>query len=128
VFYITQLDEQTKLVLEAEASGAFAKSDLEVRPDPEKALVNAIDTARTLTRWLAHELGPTMREVGAEAQIAFSLKADSQGMVMIGMRPGDGQFQCTLTFARAAPPARAEAEPPLEEAATHDDSADDTAQ
>lgn len=108
MFYITHLDDDTSLVLEAETSGAFAKSDLEVKPNPTKALINAVATARTFARFLANELGPTLKETGAEADITFSIKADSQGMVMIGMKPGEGQIHCSLKFGggtRAAAPA-----------------------
>ncbi len=98
MFYMTDLDDETQLVMEAEAGGAFNKNDLEVRPNPQKAFKNAVETAKTLAGHLATELRPTLNATGADAEITFAIKCDSAGMVLISQRTSEGQFLCKLLF------------------------------
>lgn len=98
MFYPTQLDEKTMLYLETETSGAFAKSDLEVRPDPLKALVNAVDLAKTFSRHLAREMKPVLTENNMDAEISFAVRCDGHGSVMIAMDTDKGQLACKLSM------------------------------
>jgi hypothetical protein len=100
MFYQTRLDENTTMIIEAEVGGAFAKSDLEVRPDPDKALVNLVDVASTFAKYIATEFNRALSGQNAEAEVSFAVKADSFGMVMVGMKPNEGQLQCTLRFGK----------------------------
>lgn len=98
MFYPTELDAETTLYIETETSGAFAKSDLEIRPDPLKALVNAIEMAKTLSRHLAKEIKPALREYNMDAELSFGVRCDGHGSVMIAMDKDKGQLSCKLTI------------------------------
>jgi hypothetical protein len=98
MFYVTDLDDDTQIVIEAATSGAFAKSDLEVRPNPRLALQNAITTTGQIAQKFATELRPAMAASRAEAEVSFSVKCDHTGLVMIAMNPTEGQFKVTLSF------------------------------
>ncbi len=129
MFYITDLDDDTQIVIEAATSGAFAKSDLEVRPNPSLALQNAITTTGQIAQKFATELRPTMVATGADAEVSFSMKCDHTGLVMIAMNPGEGQFQITMSFKNPGGGSTArEPFPMLEEEPSFDDSQDATAQ
>ena len=41
-FFLTQITEDTEMLIETETTGAFNKSALEVRPDPKKAFLNTV--------------------------------------------------------------------------------------
>lgn len=132
MFYVTDLDDDTQIIIEAATSGAFAKSDLEVRPDPRLALQNAIATTSQIAQKFAESLRPTMSATGADAEVSFSMKCDHTGLVMIAMNPGEGQFSVTMSFKNsgAALPGTPETAPfpPLESKPTFDDSQDATDQ
>ena len=98
MFYTTDLDDDTQIIIEAATSGAFAKSDLEVRPNPTLALLNAIETCGQIAQKFADGLAPTMAETGADAEVCFSMKCDHTGLVMIAMNPDEGQFKVTMRF------------------------------
>ena len=131
MFYVTDLDDATQIVIEAETSSAFAKSDLEVKPNPTRAFQNAISTSAQVAARFGKELRPVMAETGADAEVSFSMKCDHTGLVMMAMNPDEGQFKVTMRFSRgAAKPnvALAGALAPLGEEPSFDDSQDDTAQ
>lgn len=96
MFYVTDLDDKTQLVIEAETSSAFAKSDLEVRPNPQHALVNAMETATYFAGRLVNEFRDVVNEAGGEAEISYSMKCDHTGLVMLAMNPEEGQVKVTL--------------------------------
>lgn len=96
--YPTRIDDDTLLLLEAEASGAFTKNQGSVEASPITALANAIDMARTLAGHLADELKPTLAEKGMDAEFTFSIKCDGNGQVMISQDTSGGQLLCRLTI------------------------------
>ena len=96
MFYVTDLDDTTQVVIEAETSSAFAKSDLEVRPNPQHALVNAMNTASDFAKRLVLEFREAVDAAGGEAELAFSMKCDHTGLVMIAMNPEEGQLRVSL--------------------------------
>ena len=102
MFYVTDLDDATQVVIEAETSSAFAKSDLEVKPNPTLALQNAIETSARVASRFARELRPVMASTGSDAEVSFSMKCDHTGLVMLAMNPEEGQFKVTLRFDRTA--------------------------
>lgn len=111
MFYVTDLDDKTQLVIEAETSSAFAKSDLEVRPNPQSALVNAMETATYFAGRMVNEFRDVVNEAGGEAEISYSMKCDHTGLVMLAMNPEEGQFKVTLRIKPDAPRAAAPAAP-----------------
>ena len=98
MFYQTKLDENTWVQVESEASGAFTKSDLDVRPDPETAVLKAVEQMEMVARFLAQKMTPAVREYGMDAEIAWSMRIDGNGSVMIGQDVARGQLRCTLTM------------------------------
>lgn len=104
-FYATKIGD-AEILLEAMASGAFAKSDLDIKPDPKAAVVNAVGIVKTVAGYMAQEVAPILRSTGALLEVNFSVRADGNGMVMICEDASQGQFQCSLKFAppRPAPP------------------------
>ncbi len=98
LFYPTNLDDETTLYLEAETSGAFAKNDLEIRPDPLTALASAIVSAEKFSRYIAKTMKPALREHGMDAEITFGVRCDGFGAVMIAQDLGRGQLTCKLTI------------------------------
>jgi len=86
------------LYLEAEASGAFVKSELETRAVPEKAVENAVLSARQLAVYLADQLKPVLTERGMSAEVSFGIRCDGSGTVMIAQELSKGQFACRLTI------------------------------
>ena len=91
-FFKTKLNKTEYVMLEAETSGAFVKSDLEVRPDPETALLTALDTVAKV----AVSLGEKMAGATASTEITFGVKIQPTGLVLISQRPDDGQISCTI--------------------------------
>lgn len=99
--YATKIGE-TALLIEAPASGAFAKSELEITPDKSKAIVNCIDVIKHVARHMVKEIGPITRG-GLAADIAFAVRADGNGLVMVSQDATEGQFQVTLKFVPRRP-------------------------
>lgn len=100
--YLTRLGDK-EILLEAPASDAFAKSDSEVKADPQKALVNCLDTIRTLATAMGQQLGPMMQRSGASFEMSFAVRADGSGLVMVSEDAQTGQFQCTIRFGGRPP-------------------------
>jgi len=106
-FIVSRLDEETVMMVETETTGAFSKSDLEVKPDPERAIYNSVDTITKLSRTISSGVIPSLRDVRASGfEMVFGTKIDGQGAVMLSQRPEDGQFRVTLRWAMGPPPAR----------------------
>lgn len=102
--YMTRIGE-AQVLLEAPASGAFAKSSGESEADPRNAIVNMIKTIRVVAAHLGQEIGPIARATGSVLEVAFAVRADSAGLVMVSESTTVGQLCCTVRIA-PPPPAR----------------------
>lgn len=96
----SKIDDQTWLLIEAETSGAFSKSDFEdSKFTPQLAFLNlctvSAQVALGLTRSLEERLGGTQ----AEVDVTFGVKSDAHGNVMVAMKPDEGQFSVTVRYA-----------------------------
>lgn len=100
--YLTQLGD-TSILLEAPASGGLSKSDSEVKADPRKAVMNILDTVKTMVKYMGDDLGPTLRASGAGFEMSFAVRADLSGLVMVSEDASKGQFQCVVRWAPSAP-------------------------
>ena len=98
MFYATQLDKDTRILIEADATGAFTKSDLEDRPDPETAVQNAIKTVGKVGAALAQQVGAQFEGTGCAFEVTFSVKVDSYGAVMVATSPEAGQIKCAVIY------------------------------
>jgi Trypsin-co-occurring domain 1 len=89
----TELEGDRLILLEAEPSADFNKSELEVRPSPmlafERSMAAIGEIGRTLSARVRHELDGT----GAEtAEVTFGVKIDGAGSVMIAQESARSQF------------------------------------
>ncbi len=107
--YLTRIGDK-QILLEAPASGAFAKSASEVDADPRTAMENMIKTIKTMANVMGKELGPTVRATGGSLEIAFAVRADGSGLVMVSESADVGQIRCNLRW--VPPPRRAPGPPP----------------
>lgn len=108
--YITYLGD-TAILLEAPVSGGLSKSESEVQPNPDKAIANVIEMIKLLVGHVGAEVAPALRRTGAAFDLSFSVRADSQGLVMISEHANVGQFQCTVKFPPMRPPGPPPARP-----------------
>ena len=100
-FFVTRLDESTQCLIECETSGAFSKSDLEIKPDPEQAVIIAMSTIVKIAEVMGRN-SAQLKSAGAnEFDIDFGIKVDGVGSVMIAQRVDEGQFRVALRFAAA---------------------------
>ncbi len=103
--YLTFMGEQ-QVLLEAPASGAFAKSDLEVQPDPLKALENMLILIKQVAVHTGRTVGPALAQANGALEMKFAVRADAFGLVMISEASDVGQFQCTLKLLPPRPAPR----------------------
>lgn len=105
--YMTNMGDK-QILFEAPASGAFSKSDLEVQPDPLRALENIIGLIRDVAEHAGKEIGPALARTGSAMELRYAVRADAFGLVMLSESPTTGQFQVTLKLVppRPRPPKR----------------------
>jgi hypothetical protein len=106
-FIVSRLDEETLVMVECETTGAFSKSDLEIKPDPERAIFNSVESIARIARTFSAGIVPNLREIRANSfELNFACKVDGNGSVMVSQRSDDGQFRITLRWAPspAGPP------------------------
>lgn len=109
-FYISRLGD-TDIVLEAPATGAFAKGASDVDADPRTAIVNIIRTIRSVGEAMGRELVPMCNSMGAALDVNFGVRADSYGVVMVSQNTSEGQFNVTVRIV-PRPPSRPPGPPP----------------
>jgi hypothetical protein len=97
--FMTELDDagEVLFLMEAETTGAFAKSSLGVKPNPLKCFKQTVGAIGMMAEQLANGVGSKVSGTGVDAEVTFGLKIDSAGMVMISQNLGC-QFNCTLRF------------------------------
>lgn len=98
MFFKTQLNDSTWVLLEAEASQAFTKSALEGGDmSPETAFLNVAKVSAQIASAVAASLRPVIKaNPGFEVEMSFALKSDGGGNVMIATQPTNGQFHLNL--------------------------------
>jgi hypothetical protein len=96
--FVTQLEGDTMMLLEAETSGAFAKSDLEIRPNPMAAFDNSVALIGTIGRIIGDRITNEYAGGGIEAaEVRFGVKVDGAGSVMLAQEGDKAQFVVKLT-------------------------------
>ena len=97
---VSRLDEDTIILVETESSGAFNKGDLEVQPEPERAIFATVETVQKLSRVLAAGILPTVRDIRAGGfEIQYGVKIDANGSVVVSSSAAQGKFLVTLRWA-----------------------------
>jgi len=97
-FFLTQITEDTEMLIETETTGAFNKSALEVRPDPKKAFLNTVDACNKLGVAFSDQLRETMDSTGCSIDMQFGIKVDGNGSVMIAKEMAGCQFRVAMAF------------------------------
>ena len=98
--FMTELDDagEVRFLMEAETTGAFAKSDMEIRPNPLMAYKQCVQAIGMMAGRMAESIGASVAGTGVDAEVSFGLKVSSAGAVMISQQSSLCQFQCTLRF------------------------------
>lgn len=97
MFYEVLIDEETRCLLEGQASGSISKGgEGELFFNPQEALHNIDGLMRSVARSLAGGAMQEFGELGFDAEVCFSIRADGNGTVMIAQDPSLGQFKVTL--------------------------------
>lgn len=100
--FVTQIEGDHIMLMEAETSGAFAKSDTEIRSNPMAAFENGVDAigriGRVISDRLHSQYAGTMIE---HVDVTFGVKVDQAGAVMIAMENEAAQFTVKLSMRTA---------------------------
>lgn len=97
--FMTELDDagEVRFLMEAETTGAFAKADMEIRPNPLQSYKQAVQAIGLMAARMADSIGASVAGTGVDAEVTFGIKISSAGAVMISQDP-NCQLQCTLRF------------------------------
>ena len=97
MFYEVNYDEETRVLLEGQASGALTKGGGS-GPSfiPDEALNNSIKLIKQVAQKVTSEIAPVVDGTYCAMDITFSVRADGNGTVMIAQDPSLGQFQVTI--------------------------------
>ena len=98
MFFPSELDENTTILIEAETSAAFAKSDMEERPDPRSAFLNAVALAAKLSSAVSDGFGTSIQGQGASGTATFGVRIASSGAVMLSQTLDRAQIQVAIRF------------------------------
>lgn len=97
--FVTQIEGDTMMVMEAETSGTYAKSVDEVRGNPMAAFDNAISNAAAVSRILSHRMRLELAGTPVRtAEVGFGIKVNESGSVMIAMEGARAQFSVRLVI------------------------------
>lgn len=97
--FTTQLEGETLMLIEAETTGAFAKSDLEIRPNPMAAFHTAVVAMGTMGRVMSARIQKEYAGRGiTSAEVSFGVKVDQAGSVMIALEAEKAQFIVKLNI------------------------------
>jgi hypothetical protein len=97
-FLTTQISDDVMLMLECETTGAFTKSDLEIRPNPLMAFLNSVDAMAKVSKAIADGVEPAMATTDTKMDVRFGIKVDGNGSVLISKEQTGCQFLVTLQF------------------------------
>jgi hypothetical protein len=97
--FVTQIEGDHIILMEAETSGAFAKSDLEIKPNPMAALGNSMEAVGRIGSLCSERLRAVLAGTGTEsAEVSFGIKCDQIGSIMIAQEHEKAQFSVRLNI------------------------------
>jgi len=98
--FMTELDQagEKLMLLEAETTGAFSKSELEIKPNPLQCYKQSISAIGDIAKIMATQIGEATRGSGANVEVTFGIKIDGNGSVLISSMTSNCQLTCTLKF------------------------------
>ncbi len=99
--FMTEIDQSGEqlMLLEAETTGAFSKSELEIKPNPLQCYKQSIGAIGEIAKVMATQIGEQTAGTGAAVEVTFGIKIDGNGSVMISSMTSNCQLTCTLKFA-----------------------------
>ena len=97
--FVTQLEGNTMMVVEAETSGAFGKNEGSgQRANPMAAFDLAIETASSMCRIMSFRMAEALRGAPVSTtELDFGVKIDQHGTVMVAQEADRAQFKVKLT-------------------------------
>jgi hypothetical protein len=98
VFYEVDINEETQILLEGQASGALVKGRGGPSFMPSEAFKNSIDIIKLVASTVAKEVSPAMVGTGCTYEIEFSVRTDGNGTVMLAQDPSLGQFKVKVSW------------------------------
>jgi len=97
--FVTQIEGEHMIMVEAETSGAFAKSELEIKANPMTAFDTSIGAITRLGKVLSNRVRTELAGTGTErAEVSFGIKCDQVGSVMIAQENEKAQFTVKVTI------------------------------
>ena len=97
--FMTQIEGDTMMLVETETTGTFAKSDMEIKPNPMAAFHNSLDMASTMGRVIASRVSEQLAGSGVNnAEVQFGIKIDQFGSVLLAQEAEKCQFMLRLSF------------------------------
>ena len=97
--FVTQIEGDHVMLVEAETSGAFAKSEVEIKPNPMGAFDTTIDAIGRIGKVCSEKLRASLAGTGTEsAEIVFGIKCDQMGSVMIAQENEKAQFTVRMNI------------------------------
>jgi hypothetical protein len=97
--FVTQIDADTIMLMEAETSGAFAKSESEIRANPMGAFDTSMGAIGRIGRLMTERLRGELAGTAVESvECTFGVKVDGAGAVMIAQENDRAQFTVKLQF------------------------------
>lgn len=97
--FVTQIEGDHLMMIEAETSGAFAKSELEIKANPMSAFETCIGAITRMGRVLSNRVRAELAGTGTEsAEVSFGIKCDQVGSVMIAQENEKAQFTVKVTI------------------------------
>ena len=95
--FVTQIEGDTMLLIEAETTGTFGKTVDEVRANPMAAFDNVLTNAAVISRVMSHRMRLELAGTPAKsAEIGFGMKVDQAGNVLIAREAERAQFSIRL--------------------------------
>lgn len=101
-FIMTQVSDDVMMLLECEMTGAFSKSEMEIKPNPMMAFLNGVDAMAKIARSVGDGVVGPMLEAGCDMDVTFGIKIDGAGAVLIAQDHNLCQFKVNLKFSRTA--------------------------
>jgi hypothetical protein len=91
--FVTQIEGEHLVMVEAETSGAFAKSELEIKANPMTAFETSIGIMTRMGRVISSRVRAELAGTGVDrAEVVFGIKCDQVGSVMIAQENEKAQF------------------------------------
>jgi hypothetical protein len=97
--FVTQIEGEHLLVVEAETTGALAKFDLEIKANPMTAFESCITAITRMGGVLSNRVRAELAGTGTErAEVVFGIKCDQVGSIMIAQENEKAQFTVRLSI------------------------------